>query len=123
MIYGQSGNLPTRSILCRPVLASTAINGGRFVGYNGAEIATAGADAYGVAESDGEIGEYVTVTVLGEAQVISAAAITVGAAISASANGRAQVATAGQRILGKALTATTAADQKLVIILEKAGVA
>jgi hypothetical protein len=117
-----SGNIPVINVLAASILAANAISTGYFVNFAGAQISTAGAVVYGIAQTDIASGSVGTVTTIGEEQCVASAAIAVGAAVSSAADGRARTAVSGDFIVGRALTATSAAGQLLKILITREGV-
>jgi hypothetical protein len=104
-------------ILTLSVKATGAILPRRFVSFAGAQLAVAGADAFGVAQYGAAIGELVSVVRLGTAVVDSGAAVAIGDPIKTDASGRAIAQGGTGAILGKALSAASGADQKIEIVL------
>lgn len=100
--------------------ASGAVTGGRFVGYNGAQLASAGADAYGVAEYDAADGTLFSAVIEGSVTTTAGAAITQYAEVATSAAGKAITAVSTNVILGRALTAATADGQNIEVALNTA---
>lgn len=105
--------------LVKTMTASGAVTGKRFVDFSGAQVASAGAKALGVALYDAADGEPVAVVVQGTAVVEAGGAIAVGDNVAADANGRAVVATpaSGYTILGIALEAASAAGEEIEVLL------
>lgn len=78
---------------------------------------TAGEPAVGVAKWDTEDGKICLVHRSGSVEITSAEAIDVGEEVMTSDDGRASVATNDIDKMGKAETATTGADEQMIITL------
>lgn len=102
-------------ILSLPVKATAALTSRRFVTVAGA-VPAAGANALGVARSDGATGETVAVDVLGTAVVEAGGAISAGAAVEVDASGRAVTQSTGVTV-GRALEAAAAAGDFIEVLL------
>lgn len=103
------------SLLDLTVVAAVAITAGTFVTSQGA-IATAAGNAFGVARSDGAVGDLVPVDVLGTAIVTAGAAIAAGASVQVAANGQAVTKTTGITV-GIALETVAAAGDDIEVYL------
>jgi hypothetical protein len=104
------------SILAKTFTASGAVTAERFVTSAGAQVASAGAAAIGVARMGAASGERMTVDLLGTAIIEAGGAITAGAAVKAGADGRALTYDTGTKA-GIALQAATAPGQRIEILL------
>jgi len=97
------------------VVAAVAITAGTFVTSQGA-VATAAGNAFGVARSDGAVGDVVPVDVLGTAIVTASAAIAAGASLDVAAGGQAVTHAAG-KVVAVALEAAAAAGDDIEVFL------
>lgn len=104
------------AILTLSVVATGALNAGRFVTPAGAQ---AGADAntLGVARADAAIGAVAAVDALGTAIVKSGAAFALGDTLKSDANGKAITWAAAGAKVAIARQAATAADQDIEVFL------
>ena len=104
------------------VIVSAPANGDvaakRFVGYDDAQVASAGAEAKGVTIDGADDGKELAIIISGTALVTSGAAISVGASLASDANGKAVTAVATNKILGVAVTAAAGADEDIEIDLK-----
>jgi len=103
------------SIFTLPVKLTAAVNQRTFVNLAGTT-SVAGTYALGVAQTDGEIGDMVTVDVLGTSQVVAGGVIAVGAQVEVGANGKAITKASGV-VVGRALEAAAAADDIIEVLL------
>lgn len=94
-------------LLSLPIRASGAVLRGRGVGFNGAQIAAAGAKPLGIALTPAADGQDLTVVSSGTAIVEAGAAIALGAAVALDATGRA--VTAAALTIAAGATAVTSA--------------
>ena len=97
------------SLLTLTLVATAALTAERFVSPTGGVAAAAG-NTWGVAKSDGAIGEHVPVEALGTAVVTAGGAIAAGALVEVGAAGKAVTRTAGIAVGRAAPGATAAAD-------------
>jgi Uncharacterized conserved protein (DUF2190) len=96
-------------------LAGTAVDYARILNTGGVN------PIFGVLESDAAPGETVSIAVAGTCQMISGAAVAVGAAVGVDGTSRAAVAAVGNQCFGRALTAATAAGQKIQVLITREG--
>lgn len=105
------------ALLTLSVAATALITAERFMGFGGAT-AAAGAGAYGVATTDGAIGDLVATDVQGTTIVTAGAPIAAGALIEVGANGKAITKNAGITVARAAPGASAAADgDRIEVIL------
>lgn len=102
-------------ILTLPLTASATVRTERFVTYAGAECG-AGVAAAGVSADAGVSGDLIPVVRLGTAVVVCSAAVNAGALVETATDGRAVTRTTGV-VVGRALTASTAAGQRIEVLL------
>jgi hypothetical protein len=88
------------SVLSLPILATSAVQEYRGVGFNGAQATVAGQKVLGIAEFGVASGVYVRVCRLGTAVAEAGAAIAVGAALAMDASGRVVTASSITATLG-----------------------
>lgn len=105
----------SRSLLALSVLATAALTANTFITAGGA-VATAAGTAFGVARSNGAIGDLVPTDVLGTAQVIASAAIAKNAYVEVAAAGKAVTRTTGIPV-GIALEAAVNAGDVIEVYL------
>jgi len=98
-----------------PVKLTAAVNHYTFVNIAGANSA-AGTYALGVAQTDGVIGDMVTVDVIGTVQIVAGGVIAVGAQIEVGANGKGITKASGV-VVARALEAAAAADDIIEVLL------
>lgn len=103
------------SVLALSVIAAAAITAQTFVTPGGA-VATAAGNAFGVARSDGAVGDLVPVDVLGTAVVTASGAIAAGASVEVGSSGQAATHSAG-KVVGIALEAAAAAGDEIEVFL------
>lgn len=103
------------SILALSIAAAVAITAQTFVDATGNVVAAA-ANSFGVARTDGAIGDLVPVDVLGSAVVTAGGAIAAGAYVEVGANGKAVTHAAGA-VVGIALEAAAADGDDVEIYL------
>lgn len=84
-------------ILALTCLATAAVAGNTFVGFDGAPAAAAG-KAMGIADYDGEVGAAVAVTVLGTQRVLAGGAFNKGDSLQIAAGGKAVLLAAGVKV-------------------------
>lgn len=132
-------------VLTRTVTAAGAVARGRAVGFDGAQIATAGAKPLGIAHHAASTGQQLAVGTIGSVIAEAGAEITVGQALALDSSGRvvpaaalavaagatpvtsgaangAAVLTGGvtpQHVVGDALQAASGAGQFLEILLRR----
>lgn len=94
-------------LLSLTVRAAGAIARGRGVGFDGNQIAAAGAKPMGIALTAGTAGQDVTLVAAGTAIVETGAAVALGAAVAMDAQGR--VVTAAALAVAAGATAVTSA--------------
>lgn len=102
------------SILSLSVAAAVAITEGQCIGYDGNLAANAGA-MFGLAETDADIADRVTLTVQGTGVAIAGGAIAIGAPVEVL-NGKVVSAGAGV-VVGRALQASAADGDKIEVLL------
>lgn len=87
-------------------------------------LAGAGENAVGVNTENAASGEVTGVMMESGSliEVVSGAAVAVGAKVASDANGRAITATAGAEVLGEVLEAATAADELITMIWRPNGI-
>ena len=107
------------SVLTKTVKASGAVSAKRFVGYDGAQIGSAGAAAFGVSLFNADDGEALSIVVMGTAIVETGGAVSKGDKLTADANGRAIVATTGTGnvVNAIALEDASGAGQEIEVLL------
>jgi hypothetical protein len=93
-------------VMSRTYEAAGTISAGQPVGIDGAAAAAAAA-ILGIAKADVVSGDYDSVLVIGECELVASAAITAGAEIECAGTGQVRTLAAGQKI-GRALTAAAA---------------
>jgi hypothetical protein len=100
-------------------LAGTAIGFDRLPFVLGAGAVAA---VFGVLEMDAAPGQDVTIAVAGICQMISGGAVTIGSRVMADPTARAIIAPGvNNPVFGRALTATTAAGQKMQVLITREG--
>lgn len=104
-------------VLTKTVRSSGAVSAKRFIGYDGAQIGSAGAAAYGVSLFNADDGEALSVVVMGTAIVETGGAVSKGDKLTADANGKAIVATAGNVVNAIALEDASGAGQEIEVLL------
>lgn len=111
--------MPQKPILTESIVAAGAIAANRFVGFNNAQLAAAGAVALGVADyAAAAANSQIAVTVLGTAEVVAGGAIARGDEVMSDAQGRAVVrAGAGAHGVARALEPAAAAGQMIEVLL------
>lgn len=102
-------------LLSLPVTASGAVVAQTFIGHDGST-ASADGNTLGVARSDAADTDDFTADVIGTAVVLSAEAITVGAALEVGASGKAAVQSSGVTV-ARALQAADGADEPIEVLL------
>jgi hypothetical protein len=105
----------SRSLFALAVAAAAALSANTFITAGGA-VATAAGNAFGVARTDGAIGDLVPTDVLGTAQVIASAAIAKGAFVQVATGGKAVTYSTGVAV-GIALEAAAAAGDVIEVYL------
>ena len=103
-------------VLTKTLLATGAVGRGRFVGLSGAQIASAGVEAFGLALHDMDEGEAAPVVVQGSALAEAGAAISAGSKVQSDDSGRA-IAYQGGGVLGIALEAASDAGEFIEVLL------
>ena len=98
------------------VKLSAKVAGRRFVTATGAPAGT-GVNVLGVSYLGADSGEVCTVATLGTAMVTAGGAVAAGAAIQSDANGKAVTQQGNGKTVARALTASTAADQDILVHL------
>jgi hypothetical protein len=96
------------------VLAGTAIGFDRLP-------ATGTQPIFGILESDVSPGQDVTIAVAGVCQMLTGAAIAIGASVGVDSTSRAITVAAGTQSFGRALSAATAAGQKIQVLITREG--
>ena len=103
------------SVFSLSILAAAALSAFTFVTFKGATTG-AGANAAGVARTDGAIGDLVPVDILGTARVLSGAAVAAGDHLEVDASGRGITLNTGKPV-AVALEAASAAGQVIEVAL------
>jgi hypothetical protein len=101
--------------------ATTAINIGYCVGFTGGQVATAGADVYGLAMQNAVINEPFSIVVGKEAVGRVGAAVAQGSELATTADGRLVTATAGQFVVGRALEPASTANEYIRLDVTREG--
>lgn len=96
--------------------ASGAVTAERFVTAAGAQVASAGAAAIGVARNTAASGERMTVDTYGTAIIEAGGSITAGVAVKSGADGRALAHDTGTKA-AIALQQSTGAGQRIEVLL------
>lgn len=106
-------------VLTLTVSALGAVSAHRFVGFDGAQIASAGAETFGVANFAAADGDDLAVDVMGTTVVEAAGVIAVGDDVVADASGMAIVnpGVGGEVVAAKALDAAGGAGEFIEVLL------
>lgn len=106
-------------VLTLTVLAVGAVTAHRFVGFDGAQVASTGAEAMGASTTDAKDGDDLALDVLGTTVVETNGAIAVGDDVVSDASGMAIVnpAVGGEVVLAKALDAANGAGEFIEVLL------
>ena len=94
---------------------------GQAVSFDRIGISSPTIPVFGVLEFDAVAGQDVAIAVAGICQMIANSAIAVGSPIGVDSTSRAIFANAGNQIFGRALSATTAAGQKIQVLITREG--
>lgn len=107
------------ALLTLTVTATGAVSARRFVGFDGAQVDTAGALALGVARFDAIADDDLSLDVIGTTVVESGGAIDVGDALASDAQGRAieKPAEGTPVVLAYALDTASAAGEFIEVLL------
>lgn len=105
-----------RDLLCLSFTAISAVSQYRAVGFDGAQITTAGARIAGIAKRPAAVGEQFESAAIGTAVAEAGAAFAVGAALEVDAQGRLVTNSSGVHV-ATALQAASAAGQCVEVLL------
>lgn len=123
MPQAQNTGVPSKTTLALTTTYTSSGAGvtGKLITYAGA-LGSAGTSViYGVLQQDCVQNDTVSVAVGGLVEVLSGAAVAVGAAVVSDSAGRGVTATAGDKIFGRAVSAAAAANQKFQVLITREG--
>lgn len=103
------------------IVASGAVTQCRAVSFAGAQITSAGAAIYGIAEATAADTAPLTIVTEGEAIAQAGGTVALGAALAATAVGKLVTASTGNEIFARALEAATS-DQYFKVLITREGV-
>lgn len=106
-------------VLTLTVLAVGAVTAHRFVGFDGAQLDSVGAEAFGAANFDAKDGDDLSVDVIGTTVIETGGAVAVGDDLISDADARAIVnpEVGGEVVAAKALDAASGAGEFIEVLL------
>ncbi|MGL5923824.1 DUF2190 family protein [Chroococcidiopsis sp.] len=111
-----------KALETRTVTLAGSATVGRCVGYDSLQTTTAGAaNVWGIAITNGIIGDRIGVVTEGSVPAEAGAAITIGQQVASDATGRLIPATVGQTVLGRSLGAASGAGKFFEVHITREG--
>lgn len=122
MPLARDTGVPTQSLqsLSMIYLGVAAALAGQLVGWDGL-LSTGATPIRGALIDDAVQNQTVSVGMAGLYEVLSGAAVAIGALVGADATGKGVTVAAGTQSIGRAMTATTAANQRFQVYITREG--
>ena len=122
MPLARDTGVPTQSLQRLSAIYASGIPSlaGQLIGWDNLP-STGGTPIKGALVDDAALGQTVSVEMSGLVEVLSGAAVAIGALVGSDGIGKGVTVVAGTQSIGRAMTATTAANQRFQVYITREG--